>query len=407
MISINKTVFLKVFIYAFLIIGYLNTILRLNPEGNLTLFRLLMPVAFLILFVFFTPFAMRYVTLLLIFFIYGFIASYYVSRFGNFNLAYFFHYGTLIFIGVLIFAIIKRFGIESVYNHLRGVYILMIVLAGFQFLTDFEFPNTTYLGTINIYYWVDNDFGAALASFIPFLLVNPKKKITNKLLAAIGLIIIAYNGSRIALLSIIVFLLFNAVSRIRWFGFVLAGILGLALFIIFKDYKLGGDTLYELLVDPFRHISTLTSYDKAGSINDRTNALIFGITELISTNGIGVGPGNATAMFELPEYFLPTAQSMHNFIAQVVVEYGWLTFVIGLYGTLNIYNYRRSIGIKSKNDNLLLAFLLTAALASLSQSEGLFSNYYFFVSFFTSFSYFGNQFTNEKIYVEGEASTSP
>jgi hypothetical protein len=392
--KVNKDSLTKVFFYSFLIAGYLNTVLRPAPESDLSLFRILLPIAFFFYCYSFTPAAIRCGAIIAVFLCYGLICSFFISRFENFNFIYFLHYATIMIIASVTFSLINRLGIQSVYNHLRFVYKIMIALAVFQFFTDFEFPNTEYLGTLNIYYWVNNDFASALAAFIPFLLLAPDKKLSNAVFAGLGVAIVAYNGSRIALLSILFFLLFISLNRLKTVGYVLASIVGLGLFLYFKDYKLGGDTLSQLIVDPFKHIATLSPYERTGSIYDRTNALIFGIKELLSTGGFGIGPGNATAMLELPEYFLISAKSMHNFIAQIFVEYGWLMLFTIIFALYKAYNYRRRAGIKSKHDAKLYIYLVTAALASLSQSEGLFTNYYFFVALFSSFAYFGNYSQN-------------
>lgn len=389
--KVSKDSLTKIFFYSFLLAGYLNTVLRPDPESDLSLFRILLPLAFFFYCYSFPAATIRCGSIIAVFLIYGFVCSFFISRFENFNFIYFLHYATIIFIGSLTFSLINRLGIQSVYNHLRFVYKVMITLAILQFITNYEFPNTEYLGTINIYYWVDNDFSAALAAFIPFLLLAPNKKVTNKILAGLGIAIIAYNGSRIALLSIILFLLFSTLHRWKWFGYSTALILGVCLFLYFKDYKLGGDTLTQLLVDPINRIATIDPYEEGGSIYDRTNALIFGIQELLSTKGLGIGPGNATTMLDLPEYYLISAKSMHNFVAQIFVEYGWLMLLGMLYSFLIVYNYRRRIGIPAAKDHILYTYLLTAALASLSQSEAIFSNYYFFIAFFASSSFFGNE----------------
>jgi hypothetical protein len=254
----------------------------------------------------------------------------------------------------------------------------MIVLAIFQSATNFQFPNTNYVGTINIFYWVDNDFSAALAAFIPILLIDKNHRNLNRLLALIGIVIIAYNGSRIALLSMMVFVLFILVNRVKWLGFVLFLLGTLLAFIVLREFTLGGDSLYQLIVDPIKHIVTLTPYAGGGSIYDRTNALIFGIIELLRSWGFGIGPGNTTRMLEeIPEYLLPTAQSMHNFLAQIIVEYGWLMIFSFLYlGHRILKNWKRA---------LIFVYLITIGVASLSQSVGLFSNYYFFVAVFFGF----------------------
>lgn len=254
----------------------------------------------------------------------------------------------------------------------------MMCLSLFQYVTDFEFPNTHYLGTINVFFWIDNDFAAAIAAFIPILLMDKNRQLINRSLAALGIVIIAYNGSRIALLAMLFFMLFKLLNDFKWLGVVLSLVLGISLFFVFRDYKLGGDTLQGLLVEPFVHIFSLNPYGLGGSIYDRTDALIFGIIELLSSWGFGIGPGNATRMLnEVPEYSLATAQSMHNFVAQFLVEYGWLAILILILLVVNIS--------KGLNIRLGWIYLITLMLVGLSQSEGLFSNYYFFVSAFVGF----------------------
>lgn len=381
----------KLLLYTFLITGYLNTILRVNEESNITLFRILLPLALFYLFIKSQEKFTKLLIILIVLLLYGILNSYLISQYNSFNFIYFLHYFTLIFLAFLVWFIVEKFGVFSLYTHLRAIYIVMIILSLFQFLTDFEFPNTHYLGTINIYYWVDNDFAAALAAFIPFLWVSPDKRSSNRLLAILGVIIIAYNSSRIALLSIVFFAIFISLNRFRWVGYILAATFSAMILLLLKDYKLGGDSLYQLIVDPFRHIFMLEPYHgKWGSVYDRTNALIFGIKEIINTWGFGVGPGNATAMLQLPEYNLATAESMHNFTAQIFVEYGWLMMSFIFLAVIAVYKQRKKLEIKRNSE--LVVYLVTMALASLSQSEGLFSNYYFFICFYASFSFFGNAY---------------
>lgn len=389
-LTIKKDSLYKLLFFSFLFIGYLNATLRPNLESNITLFRVLLPVFFLFSFVLFKTTMIKCVIVIFIFFIYGVFTAMVMSSFENFNVVYFLHYSTLIFLAFLTFAMIRRFGIHSLYTHLKLVYVLMIALAILQFFYPYELPNTLYRLTLNIYYWVENDFSTALAAFIPFLLVDRNKKILNWILAFLGVLIIIYNSSRIALLSILFFVIFKLLNRFGWAGYTLSAIAVFFLFIIFKDYKLEGNSIYQMLVDPFGHIFSLTTYSQVGSIFDRTNALIFGLIELIKSYGFGIGPGNGTLLFEQPEYYLVTAQSMHNFVAQIIVEYGWLMLIALAYFIVKSYNIRRRLDIRVKDDRLLYIYFVTMSLASLTQSEGLFSNYYFFVSVFASVAYFGN-----------------
>lgn len=389
--TVRKDSIYKFLFYSFLLIGYFNAVLRTSLESGITLFRVLLPVMILVSFVIFKSMTVKYCAVVIVLLIYALFTTQMMSNFETFNVIYFLHYCTIIFVSLLTLALIRKFGIASVYNHLRNVYILMIAMGILQFYYPYELPNTYYRQTINAFYWVENDLSTALAAFIPFLLMSSNKKYVNWVLAFLGIAIIIYNSSRIALLALIFFIVFKILNRFGWMGYAIAALTVLLLFLLFKDFKLESNTLYQLLVEPFGHIFSLSRYDRFGSIYDRTNALIFGIKELIASSGFGIGPGNATAMFKEPKYFLPTAESMHNFIAHIIVEYGWLMLIILTWFLIRSYNIRRRLGIKLKQDRVLLIYLITVSLASLTQSEGLFSNYYFFVCLFTSVTYFGNR----------------
>lgn len=378
-VIIRKDYLERVLVYFFLFTGYCNTVLRLSDESDFTLFRILLPIGFAYFFWQYSKSAILCASAIFSFFIYGLFTSLFLSRFSGFSVVHLLHYTTLIFLLFFTSSLIRRFGILSVFAHLRSIYVLMIFLAAVQLLTAFEFPNTTYRGTLNIFFGVDNDFAAALAVMIPALLMDRLHPFSSKILAGAGTAIIAYNGSRIALIALVLFVIFILLNKYSYLGWIFSSLGVVILFFVFRDYRLGGDSLEKLLLEPFQHIFTLTPSGMHGSIYYRTDALIFGIKELISTLGFGIGPGNATRMFELPEYTLEGAQSMHNFVAQTIVEFGWLMIALILLFIKSLFSERRS--------RVMTVYVVTVALASLSQSEGLFSNYYFFVAGLCCFRY--------------------
>ena len=138
-VVLKKESLYEFLIFVFLFTSYLNTVLRLNPESDVTLFRLLLPVAFLCFLFLFRAMMIKYIIILFIFLIYGILVSVFISRFETFNVSYFLHYGTLIFLVMITFEIIKRFGVQAVYQHLRLVYVVMVGLAIFQFIYSFKF----------------------------------------------------------------------------------------------------------------------------------------------------------------------------------------------------------------------------------------------------------------------------
>jgi hypothetical protein len=133
--------------------------------------------------------------------------------------------------------------------------------------------------------------------------------------------------------------------------------------------------LRELVFDPIERIVMLNPYNLAGSVYDRTDAIIYGIMELKRTFFLGIGLGNANEMLKLPEYTLVTAKSMHNFYAQIVVELG----LLGIY--FIYYVGKKTIrGLvydsTQKINRLRLIYYISFPIISMQSSAGIFSNYF-------------------------------
>jgi hypothetical protein len=385
---LNKKQIFRFIFFLILIFGYLNAVLRVSPESKFTLFRILIPLILIYtLFDSFFQFRKFYIILLSLL-IYGFINSVFISKWHSFNFTYFLHYATLLLLFFLVKVYSNKFGFDVFYKHLKQFYIFMVFMGFIQMLTKIPWPNVELRESPNIFFSVENDYAAALGVFIPFLIIDKTgNKYINWLIAFAGFSIIFIAEARIAMISIILF-----VFLILWDRFK---IIGSIIFILFfnigykalNEIDLGGNNLFELLIDPLFHFVNLEPYNKGGSIYDRTDALIYGIISYKETFGFGIGPGNTSAnLFMDPEYKLASAESMHNFFGQVIVEYGWLMVV----GFFLIFFYIKKIRSNAifENNNAFKYYIFSVILTSLSQSEGLFSNYFFFVTLYFSIYYF-------------------
>jgi len=389
--SLNKKKLFEYIFFLILIFGYLNAVLRVSPESKFTLFRLLIPV--ILVYTFFDSFLKfrKFYIILLTLLIYGLINSLFISKWHSFNFTYFLHYATLLLLFFLVKVYSNKIGLHIFYKHLKYFYIFMVIMGFLQILTRIPWPNVEIREAPNIFFSVENDFAAALAIFLPFLVIDKTgNKYFNWLLAFAGVYIIIISEARIALISLVLFFLL-----ILWDQFKLIGSTILIILICFginliNEINLGGNNLLELFIDPIEHIINLKPYNLGSSISDRTDAIIYGIISYKETWGFGIGPGNTSAnLFKDSEYSMISAESMHNFFAQIVVEYGWLTIV----GLVLILFYLKKIRSKDifENNNAFKFYIFSAILTSLSQSEGLFSNYFFFVTLYFSIFYFNRK----------------
>lgn len=147
----------------------------------------------------------------------------------------------------------------------------------------------------------------------------------------------------------------------------------------FRDYDI---LTRDLLFEPLSYIIHLRKMPGiGGSLIDRTNAIIFGMRELISSHFWGIGLGNSVVMLAKPEYKLLTAKSMHNLLFQILTEMGFL-------GACMYYKIFKWLKINLRNVNydnsiiLKFAFSVSFILISSQSSIGIMSNYYTWIIVF-------------------------
>lgn len=128
-------------------------------------------------------------------------------------------------------------------------------------------------------------------------------------------------------------------------------------------------SVFERLEPAYRVVS-LTPYGiPIGSIYNRVDATIYGIFSFFDNYMLGVGLGNSISLIHSGKYgIIESAGSMHNIFIQLLVELGFV--FLGLLFLL----LRKSTVI------ILTLFWVPFLLNSLSQSSGIFSNYFYLFS---------------------------
>jgi hypothetical protein len=188
------------------------------------------------------------------------------------------------------------------------------------------------------------------------------------------------------MLAMLVFLRICSLLRLRpWVG--LAALLGLVAAVLLYQGELEvevGDTQFNLLaliIDPVQRIINLEAYELRGSIFDRADALIYGLQAFKSMGYMGLGPGGSVYALSLPQYELFTAQSLHNALAEVVIEFGPVALFVGLPLLAPVIRALAAHKPTPKDRGRLLLFA-AIPLLSVSQSSGFISNYAFWITAF-------------------------
>jgi hypothetical protein len=134
----------------------------------------------------------------------------------------------------------------------------------------------------------------------------------------------------------------------------------------------------QLFFDSLGRVFQLEPYHLGGSIYDRTDALIYAIQEMASSLFLGLGPAGSVYMLSLPDFQLMSAKSLHNAVAELVVELGpVMLFVVGWLLKPVFFSLNKTQLNSREYGRILLC--AAAPLLSVSQSSGYISNYAFWL----------------------------
>lgn len=405
-IKIKKQCGIKTIVCFVLILAIGNASLRFSENGMSSLFRLISPSIALVFVLINTKKYTKLVAVLLLTVGYNFAVS--LIFYHNINVKYyiFLIYMFIVLILVKTYYIYSKDFENDFFRFLNFITSVIIILAGIQYFVRIPYPFVrlpAYRG-MNLFMSNENELaeplGCMLLVYAYRTIFKNEKQHVWKIISIIGITFI--NDSKLTIIGYVIgivglFLYRSARERKgrtqkpkvsgkrRTEIIITIMILGIAAIYIFnpslkfRDYDISSR---DLIFEPLSYIVHLRKMPgHGGSLIDRTNAIIFGIRELISSYFFGIGLGNSVVMLTKPEYALLTAKSMHNLAFQILTEMGYL----GIYMYYKIIKWLiKKLRDVNFDNNIILKFTFAVSflLISSQSSIGIMSNYFTWIIVF-------------------------
>ena len=374
-------------------IAGMSTVLRPSIDSKVTLFRVILPLIFIWLFVVNTRRAVKMLTIISVFLCYSVVVSY-VFRFHTFSVMFNLYYIAAFVYYFYYKEMLKVCGAHSIYTYLSTLFKILLILGWIQYFFGGVYFNTiTRLPAVHLFFWTENEFASVLAILVPIFFLK-EKTYTKYFWILSATYLIAFDDAKLAVLSLIVFfggflLIKFKLFKIRYLGSLILGILGVAILFFTREYTIQGKyTIGYFISRLVENTIALEPLEHIGTFNARSNAIILGTKELIHSWFLGIGPGNSLIMMD--EIVVPgteeyTALSMHNFTMQLITEMG--IFGIGI--LIIFYLKVKQAGLRSTYPmNLILLFYISA-LISITLLSGPWSNYFYLFILMYSVDFFG------------------
>lgn len=294
-----------------------------------------------------------------LFFLRGFISLYWIENqyLGMVKLSHYF-FGILLLLGFIIVIKDKEILSKSI-NVFFYNYLLIIILAIYEMVTGYHFRATHPIQTVHkssygyhyplVQFNNTNDLAVFLYMFYPLIAyklnkINKYGRLLNVTFYILVYSIILNTGSRMVSLLMLVYpiiritrFLYNLEYGKRAFNILLLILLPvLGLYLAINNYE----PLYNILYPVFT--------DARIGIYKNT------IEELLNNNLIGVGIGG------LPEIIFGNIGAVHNYLLEVLTEFGVYIFVLLLlwYSKMVINLYKASILASFTEKNLFNDFVM-------------------------------------------------
>lgn len=386
-------------LYAIIFAACLNPVLRPASEIPITPYYLMSPIIGLYLAVNY-KWTWKWIIIFILGAVYGFAAGIaYGTPFENQVFQSFKYLQLLVFFLTLM--LLYRSDKHCSERLVRIIYtltLLIFIFAIFQEYTGFQFESVVndeshiWLNTI---FFTPNDLGLYLSGVFCIALNIPSRKRFFLAFVLCFFVLNFRNDAKAAILAAMLMILMYGMIKIctainlRPIYAIISVIALLTLSVLLigdKTLEVGETeiNIEQLFADPYKHIVTLEPYNLAGSIYDRTDAMINGLSELINTGGIGFGPGGSTYMLSLPEFELLSAKSMHNAILEFIFDFGLFAYSLIAFCAFRFIKFMFSSRLA--NQQIVQACFISAApLLSVSQSSGFVSNYAFWLTVFVIF----------------------
>lgn len=273
--------------------------------------------------------------------------------------------------------------IRKAESFLDFAFAALVTIVVIQTALNFDLPGTwgyRSMSYSSAVFYTPNDLALFLTAYLVLVVFGSKDVKWKALIAVLVLGINVYNESRLAIaansVTIAAALAISLISgRVKYplaafFGGVVAAIAVVAVAGIAFRIE-----LVQQVGEALRRIFTLDQFRLAGSIYDRTDALIIGLREYFQSGGIGLGPGGSAHLFTLPWYHGMTAESLHFALAEFAVDLGppfWLAFLILVARTFWTLLWRER---PSASEVGQFVILISLPVLSMIQSSGFISNY--------------------------------
>lgn len=395
---------MKFLFFTILLAGIGNTVLRPEIENPLTLYRVIAPLGFLLVFVLRPALVLRGLGLFLIFFLYNFL----LARFYSSDLSQFYpsivHYFYLFILLVLMVYMKSRYADfdRSFVRFMQVFYLFLFLNLLSEYFFGSYYPNL-YIEerALRAFYWNENDLAVVLCIFGWLALSYDRYRGWPRILIVLLIVsVLFYNDSKAALLSLLfvsipVSIIFawcraGRASPGVWRAFFsIVALIFAATIVLLSNtiisFESGEYTFNDLLIRPAMSILTLESSGETwGSLNNRTDAAVFTVIEYLKSFGFGLGAGGSWLVLTLPQYELGGAQSPHNALLQFTVDFGYPVLVGFVYATF--WALRRLFDPDSdSHTRLKIMAILSFPILGLSQSGAIVTNYMFFAVVFYIF----------------------
>lgn len=388
-------------IYLLLFLAITNASTRFTTHGITSLYRILTPFFVVFLLVKYKDKFKKSILFSLILIIYTIVISFYFYNIFLYKYIIFYLYIYMCYILIKIYKLKNLNFEEKFWKFLNFITTLSIIMCIIQLFIRVPYPNVRLLGkpNVNIFMHNENEISVALGlmCIIYFYRLNFKKEKKAMLKIFLIMLIIYINEAKITIigvfLSIILIIFLKKILIItrkvspRMVLFFIILLFLVILFILyfsnpvihFRDYSI---SINKLIFEPIIRILTLNPFsEKVGSIKNRTNAIIYGLQELLKTKMFGIGFGNTTIMLEREEYRLYNTKSIHNLFFQILCEFGILAIIV--YSKIIYWCINASKYIYRDNNILLkIIFYFSFFIMSSQSSEGILSNYYVWIILF-------------------------
>jgi hypothetical protein len=275
-----------------------------------------------------------------------------------------------------------------------GVALLAFAIAALQAISHFEFPTVVNEESslwLNTFFFTPNDLALFLAPVLLLVLLGRGNTLFKLLFTVAFAVLNIRNDAKAILIAaglMLMALVCVKVGRVLRLPPMLVIAIAAVLAVVgvldfadavfeFNDQELSA---LELLVDPLQHVWELEPYNLGGSIFDRTDALINALTELKAHHWLGLGPGGSVYVLSLPQYELLTAKSLHNALAELVIDLGpafAIPVLIVLLRVLARVCRRRAYDTR---DVARATLVIALPFLAVSQSSGYISNYAFWIA---------------------------